>query len=166
MAEDAGPGSGDAPGGRRKGLTRRRLLDWFLGTSVGALLVSIGYPVIRFISPPRVPEATTRQVEAGSTNAPQLMKDGYEIIRFGSEPVIVIRLSETDIRAFTATCTHLACIVEYQRKEERIYCNCHGGGYDLKGRNVAGPPPRPLTPLKVSLVAGSGGAQTIIVSRS
>ncbi len=150
----------------RPRLTRRRFIDWFLGTAVGALLLSIVYPVVRFISPPRVPEATTREVEAGSSNDPELMQKGYKIVRFGADPIIVIRLSESDIRAFTATCTHLDCIVEFQKAKDRIYCNCHGGEYDLTGRNVSGPPPRPLEPLQVKLVAGSSGAgRTIVVSR-
>jgi Rieske Fe-S protein len=57
--------------------------------------------------------------------------------------------------------------VEFQKNRERIYCNCHGGVYDLSGRNVSGPPPRPLTPYKVDVVAAQGGQPaTIIVSRA
>jgi Rieske Fe-S protein len=145
---------------------RRRLLDWFLGGSAAALLASIAYPIARFVSPPRVPEATTNQVEAGALNDPDLVSQGYKIIRFGSEPVILLKLSDTDVRAFSATCTHLACIVEFRKQKHDIYCNCHGGEYDLRGRNVAGPPPRPLIPFKVDLVAKSGGATSIVVSRA
>jgi Rieske Fe-S protein len=147
--------------------TRRRFLNWLLGTSGGALLVSVVYPVLRFISPPRIPEATTNQVEAGATNDPALIDRGFKIIRFGAEPVIVIRVSDTDFRAFSATCTHLACIVEFQKKQKRIWCNCHGGEYDLTGRNIGGPPPKPLTPFKVDLVSkGSGQPSTIVVSKA
>ncbi len=145
---------------------RRRLLDWFLGSSVLALLASIVYPIVRFVSPPRVPEATTDQVEAGPLDEPALAANGYKIIRFGSEPVILIKLSDSDVRAFAATCTHLACIVEFRKQKRDIYCNCHGGEYNLQGRNIAGPPPRPLTPFKVDLVAKGGGARTIVVSRT
>jgi hypothetical protein len=73
---------------------------------VGALLLSIGYPVLRYLSPPRVPEATTRQVEAGAVNDPELLQRGFKIVRFGAEPVILIRVAEEDFRAFSATCTH------------------------------------------------------------
>jgi cytochrome b6-f complex iron-sulfur subunit len=27
---------------------------------------------------------------------------------------------------------------------QRIWCACHNGVYDLSGKNVSGPPPRPL----------------------
>lgn len=146
---------------------RRRFLDWFLTTSVGALLVSILYPVARFINPPEVPEAATNQVEAGVTNDPELLEKGYKIIRFGSDPVILVRVSNTDLRAFSATCTHLDCIVEYQKDRERIWCNCHNGEYDLSGRNVGGPPPRPLQVFQVHLTATTPDRPaTIVVSRT
>jgi len=144
---------------------RRRFINWFLGTSFGALIVSIIYPVIRYISPPRIAEATTQQVEAGDVSDPVLVQKGFKIVRFGSDPVIVIRVAANDVRAFSATCTHLDCIVGYQNDRERIFCNCHGGVYDLTGRNVSGPPPRPLTVYKVNLVP-KGSSTTIVVSKA
>lgn len=157
--------SADSEGPRL--LSRRSLLDWMLGTSAGALLVSIAYPVVRYLNPPRVPEATTRQVEAGPVNDPELMQRGFKMVRFGAEPVILIRVAEDDFRAFSATCTHLDCIVEYQRNERRIWCNCHGGEYDLSGRNVAGPPPRPLERYDVNRVArGPGQPDELVVKRA
>lgn len=146
---------------------RRRFINWFLGTSVGAILVAVAYPVVRFISPPRVPEAAVNQIEAGSTNDPELLEKGYKILRFGAEPVILLRVSESDYRAFAATCTHLDCIVEYRKKEKLLWCNCHDGIYDLKGHNVGGPPPQPLAPYEVNVVEQGGGKPgTLVVSRS
>jgi Rieske Fe-S protein len=151
-------------------MIRRRFLNWFLGVSSTALLASILYPVLRFISPPEVPEATTNQVEAGATNDPELLERGFKIVRFGSEPVILIRVAETDFRAFSATCTHLDCIVEYHREHEGgplIWCNCHNGQFNLQGLNIGGPPPRPLEPFKVDLVSqGAGQVTKIVVSRA
>jgi Rieske Fe-S protein len=133
--------------------SRRRFLNALLGTSAGTLLLSVLYPILRYVSPPRIPEASTAQVEAGPVNDPELLEKGFKIVRFGAEPVIVVRVAEADIRAFSATCTHLECIVGYKKDRERIWCNCHNGQYDLNGRNVAGPPPRPLSPFKVDLVS-------------
>jgi Rieske Fe-S protein len=146
---------------------RRRFINWVLGTGFGALTASILYPVLRYVSPPRMPEASTNQIEAGPANDPQLMDKGFKIVRFGAEPVILIRVSDTDLRAFSATCTHLDCIVGYQKDKTRIYCNCHGGVYDLNGRNVAGPPPRPLTPYKVNLATkGAGQPPAVVISKA
>lgn len=144
---------------------RRRFVNWFLGTSFGALIISIIYPIARFLTPPRIAESSSDQVEAGDTNDPQLREKGFKIIRFGAEPVIVVRVAEGNFRAFSATCTHLDCIVGYRKDRSLIWCNCHGGAYDLNGRNVGGPPPRPLTAYAVNLVP-KGGTSVIVVSRA
>src|SRR5512135_1690506 len=46
---------------------------------------------------------------------------------------------------FSATCSHLGCLVNYHKERKEFVCPCHGGRYDLSGRNIAGPPPAPLT---------------------
>ena len=149
------------------GVKRRRFLGWLLAVSGGTLFASVVYPLVRFISPPKIPESTASQVEAGPTNDPELLEKGFKIIRFGVEPVILIRLSDSSFKAFSATCTHLDCIVEYQKDKERIWCNCHSGHYDLAGRNIAGPPPRPLTIYKVDVVSkGSGKPAAVVVSKA
>jgi cytochrome b6-f complex iron-sulfur subunit len=145
---------------------RRQFLNWFLGTSFGALAVSVLYPIGRFISPPRIAEPGTAQIDAGTTGDPAFRDKAFKIVRFGSDPVIIVRAADDDYRAFAATCTHLDCIVGYQKEHSRLWCNCHGGAYDLTGRNIAGPPPRPLTPLKVNLVAKNDGTSTIVVSKA
>ncbi len=145
---------------------RRSLLNWFVGTSFGALILTVIYPVLRFITPPRIAEASANEVEAGEVNDPELREKGFKIIRFGADPVILIRADENKFHAFTATCTHLDCIVGYQKEHSRIWCNCHGGAYDLTGRNVSGPPPKPLTAYKVNLVAKGSGPATIVVSKA
>lgn len=146
--------------------SRRTFLSWFLGTSTGALCVAVFYPILRFLSPPLIAETALNEVEAGATNDPEILGKGFKIVRFGGEPVILVRVGEVDFRAFSATCTHLDCIVEFQKPKSRIWCNCHNGEYDLTGRNVGGPPPRPLTPYKVTVVEKAGHAGTIVISRT
>ncbi len=138
-----------------------------LGTSLGGLVAATLYPVARFLSPPEVPEATTNEVDAGPADDPAFADKGFKIVRFGGEPVIVVRVADDDYRAYSATCTHLDCIVQYRKDRQLIWCYCHNGAYDLNGRNVAGPPPRPLTPFVVHLVdRGDAGGKKLIVARA
>jgi Rieske Fe-S protein len=123
------------------------------------------YPVVRFLSPPAVPESTTNEVDAGPADDPVFAEKGFKIVRFGAEPVIVVQLAAGEYRAFTATCTHLDCVVQFRKERQLIWCYCHNGQYDLNGRNVAGPPPKPLTPFVVHVVE-QGGARKLVVSRS
>ena len=53
------------------------------------------------------------------------------------------------VKALSATCTHLGCQVRWEREHKRFQCPCHGGAYDAHGRVVAGPPPRPLDTIEV-----------------
>jgi Rieske Fe-S protein len=130
---------------------RRGVLNWLLGLSGGGVLASIVYPMVRYLAPPDVPEAAALSVNAGSAQA--LTPNSARVVPFGARPAIVIRTAGGELRAFSATCTHLDCTVQYRPDLHRIWCACHNGEYDLNGRNVAGPPPRPLDPYDVD-VAG------------
>ena len=121
---------------------RRNILNWLVGVWGGGVLASILYPVVRFLVPPDVAESAALSVKAGSARG--LAPNSGRIVPFGSEPAIVVRTADGELRAFAATCTHLACTVQYRSDLQHIWCACHNGHYDLNGRNIAGPPPRPL----------------------
>ena len=143
----------------RSGPSRRTFLDWLLGTSAGALAVSVLYPVVRYLIPPEVEESTTNSVTLSM--APEdVPGDSGEIFKFGNDPGILIRTPSGELRAFAATCTHLSCIVQYRNDIDHIWCACHDGHYDLEGRNIKGPPPRPLEAYDVAVQDGQ-----IIVSK-
>jgi Rieske Fe-S protein len=130
-------------------LSRRNLLDWLLTASTGSLLGVLLYPVLRFIMPPPQPEAEVGAVVAGKTK--DFGANSGKIVRFGARPAIVVRLPTGELRAFSAVCTHLQCTVQYRADLELVWCACHNGRFDLTGRNVGGPPPRPLEQLDVAV---------------
>jgi len=132
-----------------KKTTRRGFLDYVLGTSLGAVLVSVCYPVLSFLIPPRVAESADVSVVAGKVT--DLAPNSGKIFKFGSRAALLVRTPGGEIRAFTARCTHLDCTVQYRSDLQGIWCACHNGHYDLQGRNVSGPPPRPLEQLKVNI---------------
>jgi len=123
--------------------TRRRWLTWFLSTSVGLFLIAVLYPVSRYLMPPQIEESPARTVRLAVT--PAEVKPNYgQIFKFGSRPGLLIRTPSGELRAFSAICTHLACIVQYRPDLGHIWCACHNGHFDLNGKNITGPPPRPL----------------------
>jgi Rieske Fe-S protein len=121
---------------------RRTLAQWLLGGGITSSLVSFLYPVIRFVMPPPVPEAAVNEVAAGKVQ--DLKPNSAKIVKFGTKPVLLIRAGETEWKAFSAVCTHLNCTVQYREAGSQIWCACHNGTFDLNGKVVAGPPPRPL----------------------
>jgi nitrite reductase/ring-hydroxylating ferredoxin subunit len=56
-----------------------------------------------------------------------------------------------EVRALSATCTHLGCQVRWDGKAKQFGCPCHGGLYDAAGRVVEGPPPRPLASIEARI---------------
>jgi len=122
--------------------TRRGWMQWLLGGGIVASFLSFMYPVIRFMNPPDVAEAAVDEVTAGAVG--DFALNTGKIIKFGRKPVILIRPDESEWLAFSATCTHLNCTVQYKAEEKRIWCACHNGFYDLSGKVLSGPPPRPL----------------------
>lgn len=67
------------------------------------------------------------------------------------------------VKAFTATCPHLGCAVEFDAGDDRFECPCHESAFDKSGQKLpGGPSPRDLDSLEVKLV-DDNGAQHIWV---
>jgi Rieske Fe-S protein len=140
--------------------SRRRFIDWLLGTSFGALLAALVYPVTRFLIPPEAAESSSTSVTVPFT-AQDIPANSGRIFKFGNRPGILIRTPENELRAFSAVCTHLGCTVQYRPDFSHIWCACHNGHFDLHGVNIAGPPPSPLDGFSVNvrdeqIVVGKG----------
>lgn len=129
---------------------RRKFLNWFLGTTAGAFLVSVTYPLSKYLIPPEVEESTASTVTL-AIKPNDVKANSGQIFRFGSQPAILIKDTNGELKAFSAVCTHLACIVQYRSDISHIWCACHNGHFDLNGRNVEGPPPKPLEQFVVNV---------------
>lgn len=122
--------------------SRRSFLDYLLGASALATLTAIVYPILRFMSPPQVVESAESSVLAAKVS--EVPKNSGKIFKFGSKPGILIRTDSGELKACSAVCTHLDCIVQYRPDFKHIWCACHNGHYSVDGKNISGPPPRPL----------------------
>ncbi len=121
---------------------RRRFLRLVLGGGVVASLVSFIYPVLRYVIPPATTDVGGDSVLAATVA--ELKANSAKIFRFGSRPGLLVKTASGEYRAMSATCTHLSCTVQYRADVQQVWCACHNGMYDMNGRNISGPPPRPL----------------------
>ncbi|HXG00641.1 MAG TPA: Rieske (2Fe-2S) protein [Bacteroidota bacterium] len=137
----------ETPAATHELTTKRDFLKYILGGGLVAWAASVLYPLIGYLRPPKQAEVEVTSVKVGKLS--NIEKDSGTIIRFGNKPVIVVRSANGEVRAFAATCTHLDCTVQYRKDMGLIWCACHNGKYDFNGRNVAGPPPRPLDEYRV-----------------
>lgn len=138
--------------------SRRRLVHWLLGGGFVASAASFLYPVVRFMQPPKIPDSSVNEASVGSVT--DFNVGSGQIVKFGTRPVLVVRPAESEWRAFSAICTHLDCTVQYREDDRRIWCACHNGIYDINGRVVSGPPPRPLEEFEIHI-----RDEEVIVSR-
>jgi cytochrome b6-f complex iron-sulfur subunit len=53
--------------------------------------------------------------------------------------------------ALASICTHLGCMTAWKPELNMIACPCHGSRFTREGIKIAGPAPRPLPWLKVSM---------------
>ncbi|MEJ2697976.1 MAG: ubiquinol-cytochrome c reductase iron-sulfur subunit [Candidatus Sulfobium sp.] len=63
-----------------------------------------------------------------------------------SRKVFLVR-KDKEFFVLSPTCSHLGCLVNWNYLKHEFDCPCHGGRYDMAGRVIGGPPPKPLTRL-------------------
>jgi cytochrome b6-f complex iron-sulfur subunit len=130
-------------------IPRRRFAEVLLGGGFLATAVAFLYPVLHYLIPPKAPDLGSDAVVAGRIG--ELKPNSGKIFRFGTHPGLLIRTASGEYRAMSATCTHLSCTVQYRDDLREVWCACHNGKYNLDGRNVSGPPPRPLEAFDVQV---------------
>lgn len=124
--------------------TRRQFLNGLFGGWLAALLASFLYPIIKFIFPP------TREPDQVILPFPDFKDMGPNSIRnfsWGPKPGLLKKNEDGTLIAFVGVCTHLDCNVAYLPEQRKFFCACHDGWYDENGRNIGGPPPKPLRQL-------------------
>lgn len=135
------------------GINRR---DFAAKAGVGAVCAcygaAFGYPIYRYLASPakNYDQPLPNEVVLTKEDIPK-PGEVYRF-RFGYRPAMLIHHEDGSLVCFDAVCTHLGCTVDFQAAEKRIHCACHGGVYDMNtGKNVAGPPPKPLTQYQVEV---------------
>lgn len=139
--------------------SRRRFLQVSLGLAFLATLAGGLAPIVAFLWPKAGSSSSGSRVLVGP--ASDLPVGKGKVVNFAGKPALVINTSQ-GLRAFSAVCTHLGCIVKWEESKGYIQCPCHDGRFNpVTGAVISGPPPAPLPTLAVSSVGGQvfvGGA--------
>jgi cytochrome b6-f complex iron-sulfur subunit len=143
--------------------TRRTFVKTGFGLVGACYAGAIGYPIYRYLATPAVRAAEMGAITELAFPETDMPQAGSALrFMFGPRPALLIHHADGSVVCFDAVCTHLGCTVEFQPDQNRIHCACHGGTYDMhSGKNVAGPPPKPLRQFNVEVADGQ-----IIVSRA
>lgn len=116
----------------------------FVATGIAVL---VG-PIVAFFWPAKLEEMPSEPKAVGPDDSIPI---GNSItLPFGRYPALVIHVPESGVVAYSAVCTHFACVVKWNPESEMIECPCHEGYFDPKdGSVISGPPPEALTPIRV-----------------
>lgn len=151
----------DDPGHTPGAISRRRFLLGAAALSGAALLEVTGCAgPVATPSPPRwvrvnVTALTMNQPawvdlppspapSAAVRPAPSQTPPGASAPPVGSGGAWLVLAPDGTVTAFDPRCTHQACLYDWDRSEGRFVCRCHDGWFDLTGKVIGGPPPKPL----------------------
>ena len=139
----------DAPTGQVPEVGRRQFIGYLLGFSILATAVGVFTPIVGYLWPPsRTSSGGAGRVQAGTTA--DFPAGSGQVVAINDKPVIVVNTAQGEMKAYSAICTHLGCIVEWDQRRQFILCPCHDGRFNpVNGAVISGPPPAPLPQLAV-----------------
>jgi cytochrome b6-f complex iron-sulfur subunit len=145
-------GSNPAENSEQK-ISRRKWMDLALIAGGGLWVAALATPTAFYLWPGRSAGPLSNDLDAGAlADFPE--GTARMVHAQGGRPILVIRLSGAEFKAFTAVCTHLGCLVEWDPERKVIACPCHAGVYAPEdGRVISGPPPRPLKEYLAMVIA-------------
>jgi Rieske Fe-S protein len=142
---------------------RRTFIKTIALTGVAAVVT--GVPLASYVIAPSLKKGTGRWFDFGpiedlNPGAVEMLsyefmvKDGWLVL-----PQRGFVWAKTEdggkLRVFSSTCSHLACNVIWREEEEVFVCPCHSGQFDADGKNIAGPPTKPLAVLEHKVEDGN-----------
>ncbi len=131
-------------------ITRREFMKLVNKGLVVTGTATVVGPIVAYFYPSNLQETPSEPVRVCSVD--ELPVGESKTMSYGRYPALVINTSE-GLRAFSAVCTHFACIVKWEAAQGKIYCPCHDGYFDpLDGHVISGPPPIALTSIPVKVV--------------
>lgn len=121
--------------------TRRGFFAWLVRVFLSLWgFAGLGV-VLSFLRAPEV-EPRVQIIPGGSFS--DLRMGRARLVRHGSRPLYVLKVSETEAVALSAVCTHRQCVLNWSQERTAFLCPCHAGVFDAAGNVVSGPPQQPL----------------------
>jgi nitrite reductase/ring-hydroxylating ferredoxin subunit len=128
----------------------RRDFTKFLVLTSGAFAVGQGWIAVESLLRKQRPRPERKKVASLAS----LLPGSAITFEFPTahDPCLLIRTAEGALVAYSQKCTHLSCAVVPKLEQGVLHCPCHEGYFDLlTGRNIAGPPPRPLPRIAIEI---------------
>lgn len=134
---------------KQENVDRRGFFKRFL-MGVG-LLASYGTGAVyglQFLLPKKKSKKFRKLLVASLDELPQ---NGSKTFKDLSGREMVLVNTDQGLKAISTDCTHLGCKSYWEPDNDRFFCPCHDGVFDVNGNVVSGPPPRPLDRYEVEV---------------
>lgn len=131
--------------------SRRTFLQACLGGLVSIAAAAVFWPLFRYLSPRTGKDAADKVVLLDT----DVREGEAKFFEFAGSAAVLVRKKSGELAAFSAVCTHLGCIVQWEKDAQDFLCPCHGGHYSADGAVTAGPPPKPLKKIPFTLSGGN-----------
>ena len=144
--------------------TRRRFFELVIKASAGLIGLSLAVPLVGYLISPALKRRKKQWVDVASAAELQsgvptqleyvaTVQDGY-LESKTQKAVWAVKQANGDVTVFSPMCTHLGCGYHWDGGAQRFKCPCHGSAFDISGRVVGGPAPRPLDALPSKVDSG------------
>lgn len=130
-------------------MSRREFMKVAAWAATVTGFTAVAIPIVAYLYPSDLEETPSEPMPVGTLD--DLPVGTSKTVQFGRYPALVISLEE-GIVAYSAVCTHFACIVGWDPERGEIYCPCHDGFFNpADGSVISGPPPRALDVIAVTV---------------
>lgn len=127
----------------------------FLGVCLAGLgaiaAAAVGWPLFSYLAP------GSNKKAAGKVVIPEkdITEGDAKFFEYAGSSAVLVRKRDGTLVALSAVCTHLGCIVQWEKDKQDFLCPCHGGRFTSDGIVTAGPPPKPLPKIPFSVAGGN-----------
>ena len=136
-------------------ISRRDFIKLVTFGAGGVIVAGVGLPAIDYLISPAlraekadawIPLGKVENFETGKPTLATFVRsqvNGWEKTAT-SYGVFVLKKSDTAFYVLSNKCTHLGCHVNWNADKQEYVCPCHDAQFDINGKVLGGPPPRPL----------------------
>jgi Rieske Fe-S protein len=129
-------------------ITRRTFLNTLFFGWIAAFFSGTFYALMKFAFPTLGKEPDF--VVLNRNDFKGMANNTVKPFPWGGTVGLYYKKENGSVMALKGVCSHMECNVAYKPAEKRFYCACHQGWFDDTGKNIAGPPPKPLEIFEIS----------------
>jgi len=138
-------------------ITRRNLLKVLSGVFTGFIVLTLGFPMVENLVgtiTKKKKKIYSEVTSIGSipVNTPVtysfvITEEDAFIKTIKPHDVWTVKKSGDEITVYSPICPHLGCRYQWHPERKLFICPCHHSMFDINGKVVSGPAPRPLDTL-------------------